>query len=240
MIVVDAIGKVIDGKRVLEGVSFRLGEGKATGIIGPNGAGKSVLLRAVALTDPPSCGQVVVGNRKYTFPAVKQRPVCGPWPELTLVSQHLFLFPHLTLLQNLMLALKRERRLDVAGEGGALLNEFGLVHLLKRYPNQMSLGERQRAAFVRAMLLRPKWLLLDEPTSAVDVEGAEVFLRYLETAKTQGTAILIATHMLGLCRRLCDDVMFLDRGKVVEAGPVTILRSPETRRLTRFMSLVGA
>ena len=107
-----------------------------------------------------------------------------------------------------------------------------------RFPNEVSLGERQRTALARASALRPKYLLLDEVTSALDVEHVSAVLNHLKTIRDQGVGILLITHLIGFARRAADHVLFMDHGCILEDGPAEILSHPQTERLQEFLSLV--
>ncbi len=212
--------------------------GRITALIGPSGIGKTTLLRALALLDPPDEGAVEVDGACYAFPRPEDEPLTPPWPRVTLVFQQLFLWPHLTLRQNITLpAVLRDKK-----EPGPLLDElidlFEMGAFIDRYPNQTSLGQRQRAALARALVLRPSYVLLDEITSALDVEQVSAILGHLQTLRRRGIGILLVTHLLGFARRAADHVLFLEGGEVVEAGGPEVLTAPKHARIRDFLSLI--
>ncbi len=237
--------KIYGGREILHGVSLNVVPGEITAVLGPSGAGKSTLLRALSLLDPPNSGTIVVDGKNYVFPGVNKNGTVPPWPKLTVVFQQLFLWPHLTLRQNITLPLEKDRgrlgpgnAVAMDGEIERLLELFELAELADRYPNEASLGQRQRAALIRALVLKPKYLLLDEITSALDVEHVSKILDYLKFLKDQGTGILVVTHLIGFAKSAADQIVFMENGRVVECGDKFLLSEPKTERLMKFLSLV--
>lgn len=236
MLVGQGIQKSYGVKKVLSGVDVAVAPGQITALIGPSGSGKSTLLRALSLLDPPDQGSVTVDDSTYTFP--RRNGFRPPWPTLTIVFQQLFLWPHLSIRQNILLP-----RGSGKAEGGdavvaELIQLMDIEEFADRYPNQVSLGQRQRAAIARALALEPKYLLLDEITSALDVEHVSKLLGHLKTLRARGTGILLITHLIGFAKRTADQIIFMEHGAVVEAGGGDILTSPGSRRLSQFLSLV--
>jgi ABC-type polar amino acid transport system ATPase subunit len=224
------------GKPVLRGVDISVLPGTVTAIIGPNGSGKSTVLRALALLDPPDSGRVEVDEAVYKFPS--DQVIQPPWPRITLVFQQLFLWPHLTIRQNITLP----RSNLPAGSSSISFEElteiFTLGSLLERYPNEISGGQRQRAALARALGVEPSYLLLDEVTSALDVEQIGNLLGQIDLLKKRGIAIVLVTHLIGFARAIADQVIFLWEGTVSEQGDRQILSNPKTEQLQRFLSIV--
>ncbi len=222
---------------VLRGIDLTVEPGTITAIIGPSGGGKSTLLRALSLLEPPDAGSVEIDDEVHRFPdgAVTSG---HPWPKLGVVFQQLFLWPHLTLRRNITLPL--ELRGTRASDDGVdrLIKVFELDEAADKYPNQTSLGQRQRAALIRALVLEPRYLLLDEITSALDVEHVVRVLGQLREARANGTGILLVTHLIGFARSSADQIVFIDGGRVLEAGGASMLSNPKTERLARFLSLV--
>jgi len=230
------ISKTIGTNQLLSDISLQIRPGKATAVLGPNGAGKSTLLRALGFVDPPTDGELRLDDQVYRFGPTKTELVPTPWPRVTIVFQQLFLWPHLTLRENILLPLRK--RGDSASGLAGLAREFDMERILDRHPNEVSGGERQRAAIIRAVLLRPSYLLLDEATASLDIEHSQKAFELLLRLKEEGVGIGFVTHLLGFAQRIADDVVFLDRGRLVEAGPPEILLRPTTERMQRFVSLL--
>jgi ABC-type polar amino acid transport system ATPase subunit len=236
MIEARGLMKLRGAKRVLDGVDITLDRGQITGVIGPSGGGKTTLLRALLMLDPPDGGSIAVDGASYMFPVSPEAPLQPPWPKITAVFQQLFLWPHLTLRQNILLPLRCLGRGDGEAAIAPLVERFGMAEFLDRYPNQVSGGQQQRAALARAMALNPEYILLDEITSALDVEQAGTLLAHLLELKQTGIGILLITHHLGFLRRAADRVAFIDEGRILETGGVDVLTQPKHERVARFLA----
>ena len=164
MITTKNITKKFGEATVLDKVSVNIKPGKITTLIGPSGSGKTTLLRAISLIDVPNSGDITIDGTKYDFPLSDE--LMPPWPKLSVVFQQLFLWPHLTLRQNILLPLGEQTDQEYLKK---LIGLFGMTDFIDHYPNQASVGQKQRAAFARALILKPKYLFLDEITSALDV-----------------------------------------------------------------------
>ena len=212
--------------------------GKLTAVIGPSGSGKTTLLRTLALLDPPDAGTICLDELTYSFPMPADARLEPPWPRLTIVFQNLFLWPHLTLRQNILLPQQLRQSADASVTLQELIEQFDMGGFIDRHPNQTSGGQRQCAALARALMLHPSYILLDEITSALDVEQVSAILDHLQTLKQRNIGILIVTHLVGFARRAADHVLFLDHGEVVEAGVPGILDAPRHERLRQFVSVI--
>ena len=218
----------------LAGVSFDVERGNILAVIGPSGAGKTTLLRALSVTDPPDTGEIRIDKQLMRFPGNATQP---SWPDVTVVFQQLFLWPHLTLLQNILLPQRytpRTQQSDVL----ELCERFAISHVLSRRPHEASVGERQRAAIVRGLALKPKLLLLDEITSSQDIERVSMILKHLASLRESGMTMVIVTHHLPFATRVANRVMFLDEGKVIALGGSEVLEHPSIPRIRAFMSHV--
>lgn len=236
MLIGKKITKQYHGREILKGVDIKVEPGKITSLIGPSGSGKTTLLRVLSMLELPDTGSIFLDSEKYNFP-VQPNEIIPPWPRVSVVFQQLFLWPHLTLRQNILLPLKGIRDEQHINE---LIKILQMEEFIDRYPNQVSLGQRQRVALARALALNPEYLLLDEITSALDVEQVNIILNHLQTLKDKGVGILIVTHLLNFAQRASDQIVFLDEGRIIETGGKEILEKPKHERIQKFLSIVKA
>ena len=168
MLTAKNITKKREANTILESVSLEIKPGTITSIIGPSGAGKTPLLNVLSFSSLPEKGEILIDDKNFVFPCVDEL-VPQPTSSVAMVFQQLFLWPHLTLRENITLSKKMSE-----AEIEELISAFDMGVFIDRYPNQTSLGQRQRAALARAIALKPRYLLLDEVTSALDIEQVEV------------------------------------------------------------------
>jgi ABC-type polar amino acid transport system ATPase subunit len=229
------------GRPVLTDVSLDIKPGSITVLIGPSGTGKTTLLRCLAMLATPQRGEIQVDEQLFRYPTATNLPTpTPPWPKLTAVFQQLFLWPHLTLRQNILLPMRLQEPAGVATALEELIEAFDMGNFIDRYPNQASLGQRQRAALARAIILNPRYLLLDEVTSALDVEQITRVLGYLAQLRQRDMGLFIITHLLGFARQTADQVVFMAKGSIVERGDVSILTNPQSQRLQQFLAVATA
>jgi ABC-type polar amino acid transport system ATPase subunit len=222
---------------ILSDVSLSLQPGEITALIGPSGAGKTTLLKALSLLETPDSGHLKIDEYNYSFPLRKGEKWAPPWPKVTVVFQQLFLWPHLTLRQNITLPLGKKPDPGTTEFLEHLIDRFQMRHFIDRYPNQASIGQRQRAALVRAMVLNPKYILLDEITSSLDVEQVALILSEIRLLRERGVGILLITHLLHFAREAADSVVFLEGGRVIESGGKEVLTKPKEERVKAFLAM---
>jgi len=225
---------------ILKNINLKVAPGGITVLIGPSGTGKTTLLRCLALLEPPQSGEIHVDEQVFSYPWPQDKPFDPPWPKLTTVFQQLFLWPHMTLRENILLPVRRRKNGNMNGDLDALIDAFDMKDFIDHYPNEASLGQRQRVALARALMLEPRYLLLDEITSALDVEQIAKILTYLKTLRGKNIGIFIITHLLGFARHAADQVVFMANGEIAESGGPNILKSPQTERLFQFLSVIAA
>jgi polar amino acid transport system ATP-binding protein len=209
-------------------------------LIGASGSGKSTLLRCIDLLEEIDDGDVLIDGEVVTDPGVD--PVTAR-RRLGMVFQAFNLFPHMTVLENLTLAPRRVHGLgedEAAERGRELLARFGLAGREHAQPDQLSGGQQQRVAIARAFATRPRALLLDEITSALDPELVGEVMDVVRELKAAGMTMVLATHEMAFAREVADEVCFLHDGLIVERGaPADVLGAPERPETQRFLSRLG-
>jgi polar amino acid transport system ATP-binding protein len=234
---VKGVTKAFGERQVLRGVDLTVAEHEAVALIGASGSGKSTLLRCIDLLEEIDDGDIFLDGEVITDPAVK--PV-GVRRKLGLVFQAYNLFPHLTALENVVLGETRAHgvgRAEADQRGRELLARFGLAGREDDRPDNLSGGQQQRVAIARAFSGRPRALLLDEVTSALDPELVGEVLAAVRDLKQEGMTMVIATHEMSFAREVADRVAFLHDGRIVEIGPPErVLVSPEQQETRRFLS----
>lgn len=230
----------IQGHKILDDISLSLFTNEIIVLFGPSGGGKTTLCRNLALLDIPSSGDLLIGNVSYSFP-LSSKIINYPYPQIGFVFQQLFLWPHLTNKENIALA----SRLTTNGDMVQIneLNDrieficslLGLeLALLSRYPNEISLGQKQRVAIARSLILQPQFVFLDEVTASLDRLQIRNTMNLIEILKTQGVGIMLISHNLDACLSFTDSFIFIEKGKIRESGK-NILRSPQSIELVNFL-----
>ena len=234
---VRGVTKAFGAREVLRGIDLTVREHEAVALIGASGSGKSTLLRCVDLLEEIDDGDVFLDGEPITDPSVEPVSVRR---RLGLVFQAYNLFPHMTALENVMLGERRAHgasRAEAEEQGRALLARFGLAGREDDRPDNLSGGQQQRIAIARAFAGRPRALLLDEITSALDPELVGEVLAAVRDLKGEGMTMLIATHEMAFAREVADQVAFLHDGRILEQGsPAQVLESPQRVETRRFLS----
>ncbi len=225
------------GQPVLKDISFTLEKGEVVVVVGPSGCGKSTFLRCLNMLEPIDSGTIQFKDRIIDR---GKRDVYEIRQKIGMVFQSYDLFPHKTILGNIILApLKVQKRdkNEVTAEAEKLLARVGLLDKKDSYPRQLSGGQKQRVAIVRALIMHPEILLLDEITAALDPEMVrEVLQVVLELAK-DGMTMVIVTHEMEFAKAVADRVLFMDQGVVVEESlPNEFFTSPRTERAKQFLN----
>jgi polar amino acid transport system ATP-binding protein len=231
------VTKAFGDREVLRGVDLLVREHEALALIGASGSGKSTLLRCIDLLEDIDDGDVLLDGGVITDPTVDTVAIRR---RLGLVFQAYNLFPHMTALQNVVLGARRAHgvpRAEAEERGRALLARFGLAGREDEKPDNLSGGQQQRVAIARAFAGRPRAMLLDEVTSALDPELVGEVLAAVRDLKAEGMTMVIATHEMSFAREVADQVAFLHEGRIVELGsPDRVLSSPERPETKRFLS----
>ncbi|WP_438296912.1 amino acid ABC transporter ATP-binding protein [Streptomyces sp. HUAS TT7] len=249
MVEVRSVHKSFGSLEVLRGIDLDVLAGEVTVVLGPSGSGKSTLLRTINHLEKVDSGWITVdgtlvgyrrsGSKLYEL---RERDVLRQRTQIGFVFQNFNLFPHLTVLDNIVeapvAALKRPRK-DAVAAAEKLLARVGLADKADSYPGQLSGGQQQRVAIARALALEPKLLLLDEPTSALDPELVGEVLDVIKDLAVSGTTMIVVTHEIGFAREVADTVVFMDGGAIVEQGPpAEVLDAPRHERTRAFLSKV--
>jgi polar amino acid transport system ATP-binding protein len=226
---------------VLDGVDLDVDEHQVVTLIGSSGAGKSTLLRCVDLLEEIDDGQLFLDDVDISDP---RADVAAAQRRMAIVFQAYNLFPHMTALQNITLAprvIHRWDRDEAVERGRELLDRVGLAKFADSYPDRLSGGQQQRVAIVRALAVRPRLLLLDEITSALDPELVGEVLALVSELARHGVTILMATHEMGFAKQVSHRVCFLDGGRLLESGPpAQVLGDPTEPRTRQFLARVIA
>lgn len=223
----------------VNGVSLNVAKGSVVVIIGPSGSGKSTVLRCINHLETPTGGEIVVDGMKLTH---NSKDINAIRAEVGMVFQQFNLFPHLTALENITLAQKivRKRQPDEAKKVALQqLDRVGIPEKANSYPGQLSGGQQQRVAIARALAMQPKIMLFDEPTSALDPEMIKEVLDVMQDLARSGMTMVCVTHEMGFARNVASEVIFMDRGQIVEQGdPQTFFTHPREERTRLFLSQI--
>ena len=233
---VENISKRYDDVAVFENLNLSVKKGEVVVIVGPSGCGKSTFLRCLNALEDIQDGQITLDGQVVDASSKnigKIREKAG------MVFQSYDLFPHLTVLQNLMLAplkVKKSDKKEVEKEALELLDKVGLLPKKDSFPRQLSGGQKQRVAIVRALIMHPEILLLDEITAALDPEMVREVLDVVLSLAKEGRTMLIVTHEMQFARAVADRMIFIDGGRIVEEGaPDEFFDNPKTDRLKQFL-----
>ncbi len=237
------IHKKFGDLHVLKGVDLKIAEHEVVTLIGPSGSGKSTLLRCLNLMETPEEGELIWQGQPVDFRAMTRQQLCAHRARMGMVFQHFHLFPHMRVIENVT-----EGPISVKGLGAAearekahqLLDRVGLADKALAWPAQLSGGQKQRVAIARALAMEPKALLLDEVTSALDVELIAGINELLADLAREGMTMVVVTHDLNFARSVSKRVCFMDEGRIVERGPTQqVIENPKAARAKEFMAAVA-
>lgn len=230
------LSKSYDDIDVLDNINLSVKKGEVVVIVGPSGCGKSTLLRCLNGLEEIQEGEVVLEHEVVN---PNKKNLSKSREKIGMVFQSYDLFPHKTILQNVTLApikVKKRKRAEVEAEALSLLERVGLLSKKDNYPRQLSGGQKQRVAIVRALIMHPEVLLLDEITAALDPEMVREVLDVVLALAKEGRTMVIVTHEMQFAKAVADRMIFLDGGKIVEEGkPKDFFENPQTERLKRFL-----
>jgi arginine/lysine/histidine transport system ATP-binding protein len=239
VIKVENLYKQFGKTEVLKNISTTIDTGEVVSIIGPSGSGKSTFLRCLNLLEVPTKGKIWIEGQEMTDPKTNIMKVRQ---EIGMVFQHFYLFPHLTVLDNLTYApmkVKGLSRDEAQTKARNLLAKVGLTEKETAFPANLSGGQKQRVAIARALAMEPKLMLFDEPTSALDPEMVKEVLNVMKDLAQSGMTMAVVTHEMGFAREVADRIMFLDEGTLLEEGaPSEFFTNPKTSRARDFLEKI--
>jgi len=239
VLALEKVRKAFGSEVVLEDISITVPEHTATVFIGASGSGKSTLLRCINLLEQIDDGVIRLDGADITDPSVDPDEIRR---KLGMVFQSFNLFPHMSVVENIILAPMRvhsKSREEAISEALELLDRFGLREKAEQYPDRLSGGQQQRVAIIRSLAVKPRLLLLDEITSALDPVLVNEVLSTVRDLKEHGMTMLLATHEMGFAKQVADEVCFLERGRILEWGkPEEILENPKKPQTKEFLKRV--
>lgn len=233
---------------VLKGIDLQIKPAEKVALIGPSGSGKTTIIRMLMTLEQPTSGTIVVNgenlwqmDKKGRLVAADEQHLQSIRGDIGMVFQHFNLFPHMTILENCMLApmiVKKKDRMEVKQQAVEMLEKVGLGDKIEQYPAQLSGGQKQRVAMARALMMRPKVMLFDEVTSALDPELVGEVLEVIRDLAEEGEmAMILVTHEMDFALDIADRVLFLNEGIIEEEGPPSeLLANPKSERLQDFLA----
>lgn len=239
MIAITNVSKWYGGTQVLDDCSATINLGEVVVICGPSGSGKSTLLKCINALEPIQAGTIAVDGIEVTD---RRTNLAKLRARIGMVFQNFELFPHLSVVDNLMLAQTKVlgRTREVAQRKAmSLLDRVGLAAHANKYPGQLSGGQQQRVAIARALAMDPQYMLFDEPTSALDPEMVKEVLDVMVDLAKEGMTMIVVTHEMGFAREVAQRVVFMDGGKIVADRPKDLFFDTMARQPERVRSFLG-
>ncbi|GGA25260.1 amino acid ABC transporter ATP-binding protein [Paenibacillus physcomitrellae] len=239
MINVNQLTKNFGQLQILKGIDLEIGKGEVVVLIGPSGSGKSTFLRCLNLLEVPTSGEIrfegqLITDKNYDINKAREK--------MGMVFQHFNLFPHKSVMENILLApvkVKKKNKAEAEQHAMELLKTVGLEAKKDAYPSQLSGGQKQRIAIARALAMEPHVMLFDEPTSALDPEMVGEVLDVMKSLAEKGMTMVIVTHEMGFAREVGDRILFMDGGVILEQGsPEELFGSPKQERTRDFLGKV--
>ena len=239
MIKIKDLNKWFGKNKVLENINFTVESKEVVVIIGSSGSGKSTLLRCINFLEKVQEGSITIDNKVINS---KSKNLHLIRQDIGMVFQHFNLFPHMTVLGNVIEGLvyvKKIPKNEAIKTGKKLLDRVGMLDKADVYPSMISGGQKQRVAIARALAMNPKIMLFDEPTSALDPELVGEVLKVIKELAKTGMTMIIVTHEMGFAREVADKIVYMDKGKILEIGsPDKIFDCPQKERTQEFLSQI--
>ncbi|MFB9134668.1 amino acid ABC transporter ATP-binding protein [Vibrio sp. AK197] len=246
IIKIDRLSKQFDGIEVLRDINLTIKKGEVVSILGSSGSGKSTLLRCMNWLEQPERGVIYLGEDRIdknplTNKPLKHKELAKLRERIGMVFQSFNLWPHLTVLQNVMESLvhvKKMAKAEARTIAEKQLEKVGMSHKLNVYPNMLSGGQKQRVAIARSLAMEPEVILFDEPTSALDPELVEEVLTVMQTLSKEGYTMVVVTHEMEFARMVSDQVVFLEKGILIEkSDPEKFFTNPDSPRVRQFLNI---
>ncbi|MBE6067527.1 MAG: amino acid ABC transporter ATP-binding protein [Clostridium lundense] len=239
MINVENVSKTFGSLTVLKNISMEIKKGEIVAIVGPSGSGKSTLLRCMNLLETPTSGKIFIDEVDITD---KGTDIMAIRQKVGMVFQHFNLFPHMTVMENMIYAptkVKKMSKSEAEDKAMKLLSQVGLSEKAAVYPATLSGGQKQRVAIARALAMDPEVILFDEPTSALDPEMVKEVLNVIKGLAGTGITMVLVTHEMGFAREVADRICFLDGGQIIEDDtPAVFFSKPKSARAREFLEKV--
>ncbi|MDY1048332.1 amino acid ABC transporter ATP-binding protein [Pseudomonas coleopterorum] len=242
------LSKSFDGVEVLRDIDLVVNKGEVVSVLGSSGSGKSTMLRCINWLEEPDRGSIHIADQRIGINEQTRRKMTSK--ELAtlrartgMVFQGFNLWPHLNVIQNVMespIYVKRMPKDQARAIAVELLEKVGLADKHEAYPFTLSGGQKQRVAIARALAMSPEVILFDEPTSALDPERVGEVLQVMKNLSSEGYTMIVVTHEMEFARAVSDQVVFLDKGRIIEkAPPAKFFSNPDTERVRRFLEITA-
>lgn len=240
------VSKQFDGIEVLRDINLTVNKGEVVSILGSSGSGKSTLLRCMNWLEQPDQGAIYLGDQRIgvndsTKKAMKNKELAKIREHIGMVFQSFNLWPHLTVIQNVtepLIQVKKLSKTEAIKIAECQLKKVGMLEKKDVYPITLSGGQKQRVAIARSLGMSPEVILFDEPTSALDPEKVGEVLQVMKQLSEEGYTMIVVTHEMDFARAVSDQVVFLDKGVLIEKlPPEEFFLSPKSERVRQFLSL---
>jgi ABC-type polar amino acid transport system ATPase subunit len=239
MITINNVSKSFGKNPVLRNVTLEVPKSSVIALIGPSGAGKSTLIRTINALEKIHEGEIIVDGVSVHD---KKTDINKVRTDIGFVFQAFNLYSHMTALQNVSVApinVKKINQKEAENKAIEVLTSLGLSDKINSYPAQLSGGQQQRVAIARCLAMEPKVMLFDEPTSALDPEMIKEVLDAIRKLADTGMTMVVVTHEMGFAREICDQIVFMDDGRIVEMAPPDVFfTNPESERTKEFLSKI--
>ena len=239
MVLLEGVRKSFGDNLVLDGIDLEVASGSAIVIAGPSGSGKSTILRCVNGLEPIDEGQIHFDGHRVD---AASREIHSIRAQIGMVFQQFNLFPHMTVRDNITLApleVEEASKQEARARAERLLERVGIPEKADDYPADLSGGQQQRVAIARALAVEPKLMLFDEPTSALDPEMIREVLDVMRDLAREGMTMIVVTHEMGFAREVCDRIVFIDEGEIVEQGtPDEFFNQTKSDRAKEFVDKI--